>query len=80
MDNYAEWIPALTIAAIIMAAALLWIGLEIYQIKQSIVDRAARATRQRDLIDAYYKTATENTRAHTEDLRSQAELRKRWGI
>jgi cell division protein FtsL len=66
MNNYTDWIPALTIAAIIMAVALLWIGIEIYLIRQSIQDRAARATRQRDLINAYYQTAATSLREQTE--------------
>lgn len=46
----------------IAAVALLWIGLELHEIRESVKDRAARATRQRDLINAYYQPTTKSIR------------------
>lgn len=48
----------IAVTVTIAAVALLWIGLELHEIRESIKDRAARATRHRDLIDAYYSAST----------------------
>lgn len=67
----------ISVTVTIAAVALFWIGLELHEIRESIKDRAARATRQRDLINAYYKTAAANIKAQP---LSQAERRELWDL
>lgn len=71
MNTYTEWIPALAVASIVVAVALLWIGIELYQIRQYLTDRAARATRIRDRINAYTDKITTAARLSPEEMRDR---------
>lgn len=62
MASANEWAPAIGIALIVIAVGVLWIGIEIYLIRQSLNARAARATLQRDRINAYDSAAAATLR------------------